>query len=323
MDKIKNIVIALSGFLVFLFSTMMFIEEIQDFQKTIQSEQTPPTEVTVSGKQIERSYLGKNHYLAMLSNGNEEKVSMKQTIGSYSEVSKEEYATLQPGDKIQGVMKGRVFYTKLDGKEAHKEHWIMLVVTVIYPIIYVVYQLSKLVVFLRIQNPFEKHFETLLKGILAVGLGSVLLACYVLMFSDLFRWINENVGEQTYKIAEITDSRIDIGHGRYAETNYYFAFNFIVDGEPFHMTKEVSANDYKKNLELLQIRFPEGHPDQVSISGYNWRDAVYLISYSWFGIYLCVIVITGLLIFAAVKIKQKKRVIEESRKQSRRKFRKR
>lgn len=323
MDKVKNVAWAVIGFLLFLFSTMMFIVELLDFQKTIQSEQTSPVEVAVTGKQVERSYLGKNQYLVMLSNGNEEKVSMKQMIGTYSEVSKEEYETLKPGDKIQGVMKGRVLYTELDGREAHKEHWIMLVVTVIYPIIYLVYQLSKLVVSLKITNPFTHSFGSLLKILLAVGLGAPMLACYVFLFSDLFRWIHENVGEQTYRIAEITDSRIDIGHGRYAETNYYLSFNFIVDGEPFHMTKEVSANDYQKNLELVKIRYPEGHPDQVSIRGYNWRDAVYLISYSWFGIYLCVIVITGLLIFAAVKIKQKKRAIEESRKQSRRKFRKR
>ncbi|WP_025785496.1 hypothetical protein [Sporosarcina sp. D27] len=246
MDNVKNVAWAVTGFLLFLFSTMMFIDELRDFQKTIQSEQTSPVEVSVTGKQVERSYLGKNHYLVMLSNGNEEKVSMKQKIGSYSEVSKEEYATLKPGDKIQGVMKGRVFYTELDGKEAHKEHWIMLVVTVIFPIIYLVYQLSKLIVYLRMRNPFSKSFGTILIILLSIGLGSLLLACYVLMFSDLIRWIGENVGEQTYRIAEITDSRIDIGHGRYAETNYYLAFNFSVDGEPFHMTKEVSANDYKK-----------------------------------------------------------------------------
>ncbi|MCM3758857.1 hypothetical protein M3197_15560 [Sporosarcina aquimarina] len=323
MEKVKNTAWAVTGFLLFLFSTMMFLDEVRNFQKTIQSEQTSPVEVAITGKQVERSYLGKNHYLVMLSKGNEEKVSMKQTIGTYSEVSKEEYETLKPGDKIQGVIKGRVFYTQLDGKEAHKEHWIMLVVTVIFPIMYLIYQLSKLIVYLRVRNPFSKSFGTILKIILSVGLGSLLLAGYGLMFSDLFRWISENVGDQTYRIAEITDSRIDIGHGRYAETNYYLAFNFSVDGESFHMTKEVSAYDYKKNFKLVQIRYPVGHPDQVSIGGYHWRDALHLISYSWFGIYFCVIIITGLLIFAAVKIKQKKRAIEESRKQSRRKFRKR
>lgn len=323
MDKVKNALWALMGFLIFLFSTTMFIDEIQDFRSTIRSEQTSLIEVAISGKQVERSYLGKNRYLVMLSSRIEEKVSVKLPPGSYSEVSKEEYAALLPGDKIQGTMKGTTFYTKLDGKEAHKEHWIMLLVTAMYPLGYLIYQLAKLFVHLKVTNPVVNSFGSLVSVLLAVGLGALMLACFVLMFSDLFRWLDESIGAKTHTVAKITDSVIDISHGKYAETNYYLAFNFMVDGETFHMTKEVSKHDYNENWDHVRIRYPEGHPDRVSISGYTLWDAFYLFSNSWIVIYLCVIAITVLFIGTGVMLKRKKRLIEESRKQSRRKFRKR
>ena len=127
------------------------------------------------------------------------------------------------------------------------------------------------------------------------------------MGKDIISTIQAYGGKQLETTALITDRDVDYNYGRYERSYYYLALAFKdQEGNVINITKEVPPSVYNNNGFSVNVRYPEGNPYSIHLNGFKAGDIFF-----YFGtellIYGITILLTALLIFAAVLWRRKKK----------------
>ncbi|MBP2079608.1 hypothetical protein [Oceanobacillus polygoni] len=306
MEVMKRIALYLIGIVVFIAFVNGFVDESKELYTLVQQQKDAPLEQIVQGKTAERDLFGRMIYYGLFEEETETNVIYKNPASAYAQVSRDEFEQLEVGETIEGRMLGTAFSDR-DVRSKLYEHLILMGVFLIYPFFFVIYQLIHIPVVERWMKRHDKLLGRLISSIFIGGICLGLLFSYISMGKSLFSTIQAHGGKQQEITALITDRDFDLNAGRYVSSQYFLALAYEdQDGNMVHMTKEVPPSVYHNNELFLTVSHPEGYPYRIHLNGFNAGDIFFYMGTDLF-IYGLTIVMTALLIFAAVLWRRKKK----------------
>lgn len=304
MEELKRIGLYSIGIFVFVASLVGFFVAFQELYQTVQREKDAQMEETVQAKTVDQTLFGRLTYYVVFEEGAEENATYNNMRRSHARVSQSQFEDLSIDDKIEGSWAGAAF-TDEGVRAVVYENLIVMGVFLVYPVLFILYQLIHIPAVGRWMDRNDKWLGKLVSGIFIGVICIVLLFIYILMGRDIINTIQAHSGNQQEVEAVITDKHSDINLQRYARNYFYLALTFEdQDGTMIHMTKEVPQSVYYDNDFSVKVSYPEGHPYRAHIVGFNASDITF------YGraltIYGVALVLTVLLIYAAYLMNRKK-----------------
>lgn len=282
------------------------VGESKELYTLVQQQKDEQSKQIVQGKTVERDLFGRMTYYGLFEDEMETNVIYKNSARTYAQVSRDEFEQLEVGKTIKGRMLGTAFSDK-DVRSELYEHLILMGVFLIYPFFFVIYQLIHIPVVERWTERHDKWLSRLISSIFIGGICIGLLFSYISMGKSFFSTIQAHGGKQQEITALITDRDFDLNAGRYVSSQYFLALVYEdQDGNMIHMTKEVPPSVYYNNDLFITVSHPVGDPYRIHLNGFNAGDIFFYMGTELF-MYGLTIVMTALLIFAAVLWRRKKK----------------
>ncbi|RDW16666.1 hypothetical protein [Oceanobacillus chungangensis] len=305
METLKRIGLYIIGIFVFIMFVNGFIDESKALYALIQQQKGEKHAETVQSKAAENDLFGNLTYYAVFKDGNDTNVIYKNNPRTYAKLSKSEFEELEAGDKLEGTLVGAAF-SNGDIRSQIYQHLIMMGIALIYPILFILYQLVHIPAVERWTDRHDKWLSRLISGIFISGLCIGLLFSYISMAKSIGSTIQAHTGKQQEAMAIITDRDADYSYKRYERDYYYLALAFEdQEGKTINLTKEVPPSVYHNNNFSVKISYPEGVPYRIHFDSFKVSDTFFYLSAML--IYILTIVLTILLIYAAYLMRRKQK----------------
>lgn len=301
MNLVKKILLATGGFLLFLFTCLLVVQQADEWMELNRQKKEHPITGSIYTYEIQRGLFGEMHYYADI-------LTENGLTDEMSELSKKQFEAYPDQREIEGYWIGGSFYTDLDVRTSVTVHVVLLFFFGLYPFFYTLHQLTKLRR-LREWKDFviDRIVPVVTFGPLLVGFAYVYYMMGQAAFDYYVSHKGEMVEQQVVILDGIEEHNRGTGRHRISTSAYWVGFNYYTpDEELVYMRKEVPANQFE-NSGFLTIQYPKDHPYHVTVPGFGWRDFLSALQTAEALMFGAVLLLTGLLLYIVIWMRWKRR----------------